>query len=109
MHAQRLERIADVVPDLGPESRVMDVGSGTSCLIPHMQQRGVRDILAVDVAEEALAQVLTSAPMEAAPTSPSPARAWRRCHTCSAAERPAAPERGAGFVIRRWQRSMGRP
>lgn len=54
---QRLQRIVDAVPDLGPESRVMDVGSGTGCLTPHMQQRGVQDILAIDVAENMLAKV----------------------------------------------------
>lgn len=58
---QRLQRIVDAVPDLGPESRVLDVGSGTGCLIPHMQQRGVQDILAVDVAENMLAKVTNTA------------------------------------------------
>ncbi|KAK9909502.1 hypothetical protein WJX75_003231 [Coccomyxa subellipsoidea] len=51
---ERLQRIVNVVPDLGPSSRVMDVGSGTGCLVPCMQQRGVQDILAVDLAEDML-------------------------------------------------------
>lgn len=38
----------------------MDVGSGTGCLIPHLQQRGVRDILAVDLADGMLAKVLAA-------------------------------------------------
>ena len=46
-----------MVPDLGPSSRVMDVGSGTGCLVPCMQQRGVQDILAVDLAEDMLTKV----------------------------------------------------
>ncbi len=46
-----------MVPDLGPGSRVMDVGSGTGCLIPHMHQMGIQDILAVDLAEALLAKV----------------------------------------------------
>ena len=45
----RLARIANSVPNLGPESRVLDVGAGTGALIPHLQRRGVQDILAVDV------------------------------------------------------------
>ena len=36
------------VPGLGPGSRVIDVGAGTGCLIPHFQSQGVRDILAID-------------------------------------------------------------
>ena len=34
---QRLKRIAEVVPGLGAESRVVDVGSGPGALIPHLQ------------------------------------------------------------------------
>jgi ubiquinone/menaquinone biosynthesis C-methylase UbiE len=45
------------VPGLGPDSRVIDVGSGTGCLIPHLQRRGVRDILAVDVSPGMLATI----------------------------------------------------
>lgn len=45
----KLARIAEVVPNLGPESRVLDVGAGTGALIPHLQNCGVQDILAVDV------------------------------------------------------------
>lgn len=54
---QRLQQIVDSVPELGSGSRVMDVGSGTGCLIPHLQQRGVHDILAVDLAPDMLAKV----------------------------------------------------
>lgn len=44
-----LARVADAVPDLGPESRVLDAGAGEGALIPHLQRRGVKDILAVDI------------------------------------------------------------
>ena len=54
---QRLARIVNAVPDLGPDSRVMDVGSGTGCLIPFFRERGVRDILAVDLSPGMLAKV----------------------------------------------------
>lgn len=54
---QRLATIVASVPALGPTSRVCDVGSGTGCLIPHMQARGVVDILAVDVAPGMLQQL----------------------------------------------------
>lgn len=54
---QRLATIVASVPGLGPTSRVCDVGSGTGCLIPHMQARGVADILAVDVAPGMLQQL----------------------------------------------------
>lgn len=33
----KLDRIATSVPDLGPSSRVLDVGCGTGALIPHLQ------------------------------------------------------------------------
>eukprot|EP00200_Dunaliella_tertiolecta_P007165 CAMPEP_0202375320 /NCGR_PEP_ID=MMETSP1127-20130417/6009_1 /ASSEMBLY_ACC=CAM_ASM_000462 /TAXON_ID=3047 /ORGANISM="Dunaliella tertiolecta, Strain CCMP1320" /LENGTH=442 /DNA_ID=CAMNT_0048972759 /DNA_START=83 /DNA_END=1411 /DNA_ORIENTATION=+ len=46
---QRLRTIVNSVPELGESSRVVDVGSGTGCLVPHMQARGVQDILAVDL------------------------------------------------------------
>eukprot|EP00879_Flechtneria_rotunda_P030412 GHRR01033042.1.p1 GENE.GHRR01033042.1~~GHRR01033042.1.p1 ORF type:complete len:353 (+),score=100.97 GHRR01033042.1:621-1679(+) len=46
---QRLADISSVLPGLNPSSRVLDVGSGTGCLLPHLQARGVRDILAVDL------------------------------------------------------------
>jgi SAM-dependent methyltransferase len=57
VHQQRLQRIANVVPGLGPSSRVIDVGSGTGCLIPHLRARGVQDILAVDLSEAMLAEL----------------------------------------------------
>ncbi len=47
----------DAVPDLGPDSRIMDVGSGTGCLIPFFRDRGVQDILAVDLSANMLAKV----------------------------------------------------
>ena len=33
----KLERVAQSVPGLGPDSRVLDVGCGTGALIPHLQ------------------------------------------------------------------------
>ena len=45
----QLAAVAAAVPDLGPASRVLDVGAGDGALIPHLQRRGVLDILAVDV------------------------------------------------------------
>lgn len=56
MRMQRLQEVVDAVPDLGPSSRVMDVGCGTGCLIPLLQKRGVCDILAVDLAANMLAK-----------------------------------------------------
>ncbi|KAJ9527679.1 hypothetical protein QJQ45_025951 [Haematococcus lacustris] len=50
----RLRRIAESVPDLGCGCRVVDVGSGTGVLIPHLQARGVKDILAVDLSDAML-------------------------------------------------------
>lgn len=35
----KLERIAGIIPDLPPEPRAIDVGSGTGALIPHLQAR----------------------------------------------------------------------
>lgn len=56
---KKLERIVGSVPGLGPESRIVDVGSGTGCLIPHMQARGVADILAVDLCSKMLDELTT--------------------------------------------------
>ena len=53
---QRLARIAAAVP-LDASSRVLDVGAGTGCLIPHLQARGVADYLAVDVSAPMLARL----------------------------------------------------
>ncbi|KAL4537256.1 hypothetical protein Ndes2437B_g08402 [Nannochloris sp. 'desiccata'] len=44
-----LERVAQSIPWLGPNTRVLDVGAGDGALIPHLQARGVLDIIAVDV------------------------------------------------------------
>lgn len=55
-----VQRLADVIaalPGLGPSSRVLDVGSGTGCLIAHLQARGVQDILAVDVSAAMVQQL----------------------------------------------------
>lgn len=46
-----------MVPGLGSSSRVVDVGSGTGCLIPHLKARGLVDILAVDLSEGMLAEI----------------------------------------------------
>ena len=54
---QRMAQIVEAVPNLGPDSRVLDVGSGTGCLIPFFRDRGVEDILAVDVSPDMLAKV----------------------------------------------------
>ena len=54
---QRLKLIVGSVPALGRNSRVIDVGSGTGCLIPHLEARGVKDILSVDLSEVMLAEV----------------------------------------------------
>ena len=62
LRMQRLQDIVSAVPDLGPGSRVMDVGCGTGCLIPLLQQRGVQDILAVDLAANMLAKACMPRP-----------------------------------------------
>ena len=50
-----LRHIVAAVPALGPDSRVIDVGAGTGCLVPFLRERGVRDILAVDLSPKMLA------------------------------------------------------
>jgi len=45
------------VPGLGPHSRVLDVGAGTGCLVPHLTAAGVEDYLAVDVAPRMLSRL----------------------------------------------------
>jgi len=59
---QRLTSIVAAVPGLGAHSRVVDVGTGTGCLVPHLQSRGVQDILAVDVAANMLAALQRAHP-----------------------------------------------
>jgi riboflavin kinase len=46
---QQLDRIVQSIPWLGPTTRVLDVGAGDGALIPHIQARGVLDIVAIDV------------------------------------------------------------
>lgn len=53
----RLARIVSALPELGPSTRLLDVGSGTGCLIPHLQARGVADITAVDLSAAMLEQL----------------------------------------------------
>lgn len=59
---QRLAQIVSLIPELGPSSRVLDVGSGTGCLIPHLQARGVADITAVDLSACMLEQLSSRFP-----------------------------------------------
>ncbi|KAG1657679.1 hypothetical protein FOA52_013773 [Chlamydomonas sp. UWO 241] len=54
---QRLAAVVASVPGLGPSSRVIDVGAGTGCLVPHFLARGVVDVLAVDLCEPMLAEL----------------------------------------------------
>ncbi|PRW60354.1 riboflavin kinase isoform B [Chlorella sorokiniana] len=51
----KLARIAAAIPGLSAASRVLDAGAGEGALIPHLQARGVHDILAVDVSPGMLA------------------------------------------------------
>mmetsp|Transcript_7828 Transcript_7828/g.23532 ORF Transcript_7828/g.23532 Transcript_7828/m.23532 type:complete len:455 (-) Transcript_7828:3051-4415(-) len=51
---QRLARVVRSVPGLGPSSRVIDIGAGTGCLVPHFRSVGVEDVLAVDLAQPML-------------------------------------------------------
>ena len=55
--AQKLDQIVGAVPGLGPGSRVLDAGSGSGALIPHLQSAGVADVLAVDPSAEMLDQL----------------------------------------------------
>lgn len=59
---QRLQKIVSLIPELGPTTRVLDVGSGTGCLIPHLQARGVGDITAVDLSACMLEQLTSRFP-----------------------------------------------
>jgi riboflavin kinase len=63
----RLARVAQAVPDLGPDSRVLDVGAGTGALIPHLQRRGVYDVLAVEVCPAMLDALRENLHVEDAP------------------------------------------
>lgn len=54
---QRLAEIVGLIPGLGPDTRLLDVGAGTGCLIPHLQARGVADITAVDLSAAMLEQL----------------------------------------------------
>ena len=54
---QRLAEIVSLIPELGPSTRLLDVGSGTGCLLPHLQARGVADITAVDLSATMLEQL----------------------------------------------------
>ncbi len=47
--SQRLAEIVSMLPGLGPSSRVLDVGAGTGCLLPHLLSAGAADVLAVDL------------------------------------------------------------
>jgi len=40
-----------------PPPRVIDVGAGTGCMVPHLRACGVEDILAVDLSEDMLAEL----------------------------------------------------
>ena len=92
---QRMVQIVESVPDLGPGSRILDVGSGTGCLIPFFRQRGVQDVLAVDLAPDMLAKVCAqvhyslavwySAPISACLWRGSmlPAMFHADCHSCA--------------------------
>lgn len=55
--AQRLEEIVGSAKNITAESRIVDVGSGTGCLIPYFLARGARDILAVDVSPNMLQEL----------------------------------------------------
>lgn len=46
---EQLKAVAAAIPFLGSSSRILDVGAGDGALIPHLQARGVQDIVAVDV------------------------------------------------------------
>lgn len=59
---QRLATIVSLIPALGPTTRLLDVGSGTGCLIPHLQSRGVADITAVDLSPAMLEQLAARFP-----------------------------------------------
>eukprot|EP00803_Ostreobium_quekettii_P005762 evm.model.scf_977.2 EVM.evm.TU.scf_977.2 scf_977:34418-42634(-) len=59
---ERLACIVSSVPGLGPGSRVIDVGCGTGCLIPHLRAAGVQDILAVDLSPRMLEELASLFP-----------------------------------------------
>lgn len=59
---QRLAEIVSLIPGLSSSTRLLDVGSGTGCLIPHLQARGVADITAVDLSAAMLEQLAARFP-----------------------------------------------
>ncbi|GBF93935.1 riboflavin kinase [Raphidocelis subcapitata] len=73
----RLAAIAGAVPGLGPDSRVIDAGCGTGCLIPHLQARGVADITAVDLSEAMLAELRARFPSPGGCGNDKGVRTWQ--------------------------------
>lgn len=54
---QRLQIIASSVSGLPSDARIIDVGSGTGCLIPHLKALGLSNILAVDLSPKMLSEL----------------------------------------------------
>ncbi|CAG9460952.1 unnamed protein product [Pedinophyceae sp. YPF-701] len=53
---ERLGRtVAAALAGMPSDARVLDVGSGTGCLIPHIREAGASDILAIDLSSSMLA------------------------------------------------------
>ena len=73
---RQLAEVAAAVPGLGPASRVLDVGAGAGALIPHLQARGVSDVLAVDVCPAMLAALEARFEPPAALGNAPGVRAW---------------------------------
>lgn len=70
------------MPGLGPGSRVIDVGAGTGCLIPHFQSQGVRDILAIDLSPKMLEELQVRYPPPSTLGNDSGADPWVSLFLC---------------------------
>ena len=88
----KLARVASLIPALSPDSRVLDAGAGEGALIPHLQARGVRDVLAVDVSRPML-----EALQRRVQTAGSLGQRARRAHVAGRRRRAACVPGGWGL------------
>jgi riboflavin kinase len=75
-----------------PPPRIVDVGAGTGCLVPHLRACGVEDILAVDLSEDMLAALRRAHGSSSSSSSSS-----------AAADAATAPPLGNTPAVRTWR------
>eukprot|EP01023_Acetabularia_acetabulum_P028880 TRINITY_DN27278_c1_g1_i2.p2 TRINITY_DN27278_c1_g1~~TRINITY_DN27278_c1_g1_i2.p2 ORF type:complete len:448 (-),score=46.65 TRINITY_DN27278_c1_g1_i2:166-1419(-) len=74
---QKLSRIVGIVPSLGCDCRILDVGSGAGCLIPHFQKRGWQDILAVELPQTMIDKIQSLYRIQSTLGNDTGVRCWR--------------------------------